>query len=286
MNGDSEDNNSKNHPKNKWYDIKPTVRGKAISYFILYVLFVVVDAHDIYPWRHDVAIFSGAIATIALLYAEAFAVGAITSVAWLILSACVAFIAFGLNLYVGPNLPEETTIHGYLIPDKIDTPLINCTSKADEVSLILGTSAFTTDYTGVIPVFKSGECVPLHLQKTHDGLAVDFDMYTPQQDLISRLINNEWRLVPSEFSYQEHPDRSTLQVFDKRGKELFFIKYLNSKVIWLRGVFSCGAQQPVVVDNNSITTQGETFVMGNIVRGTGNGNGKLVIAHGCFESHF
>ena len=176
-----------------------------------------------------------------------------------------------------PTLPEETSIQGHLIPDNIATPLLNCTTKENDVSLILGTSAYTTNSKDKFPVFRLGECAPLYIRKTDDGLSVDFDMYTPRKDLISRFLDNDWNLVTSEFSYQKHPDRSTLQVFDKKGNELFFIRYLNSKVIWMRGAFSCGTQDPIIVSNESVTARSDNFIMGNIVGAPGS-SAKLVIA--------
>ena len=150
-------------------------------------------------------------------------------------------------------------------------------TKENDVSLILGTSAYTTNSKDRFPVFRLGECAPLYIRKTDDGLSVDFDMYTPRKDLISRFLDNDWNLVTSEFSYQKHPDRSTLQVFDKKGNELFFIRYLNSKVIWMRGAFSCGTQDPIIVSNESVTARSDNFIMGNIVGAPGS-SAKLVIA--------
>jgi hypothetical protein len=186
----------------------------------------------------------------------------------------------------GENLPVETDTHGWLVPDHIETPLMNCPATDSDVILIMGTSAYVTNYPDKFPVFNLGKCAPLHIQKTDDGLAVDFDMYSPRKSLISRLLNNEWHLVPSEYSYPEHPDRSTLQVFDKTGNELFFVKYLNRRVIWLRGTFSCGPQVPVVVSNHSISTAAGNFIMGNLVRTGGDGDATIDITHGCFTSHF
>lgn len=196
---------------------------------------------------------------------------------------CVPLAIFAI---IGPNLPEETNIHGRLIPDNINTPLINCAHSESDAVLILGTNAYVTNYPDRFPVFNLGTCAPLHIHKTPDGIAVDFNMYTPQRNLIARMLDNEWHLVPSEYSYQEHPDRSTLQVFDKTGEELFFVRYLNRQVIWIRGRFSCGSQPPIIVDNDSITTNASYFVMGSIAGPTANANFSLQLSHGCFTSHF
>jgi hypothetical protein len=198
---------------------------------------------------------------------------------------CIAMIAYAV---VGPNLPDETPIHGYLIPDHEETPKNSCATGDNDVSLILGTSIFATNATARFPVFQlGGRCVPLWLHRTDNGMIVDFDMYADNTNLISRIINNEWHLVSSELSYVDHPDRSTLQVFDKHGNELFYIKYLNPKTIVLRGSFSCGRERPIVVNSETVSTDGGNFIVGTFidVRNTGPIGPRMIFARACFITH-
>jgi hypothetical protein len=66
---------------------------------------------------------------------------------------CVPLAIFAI---IGPNLPEETNIHGRLIPDTINTPLINCAHSESDAVLILGTNAYVASYPDRFPVFNLG----------------------------------------------------------------------------------------------------------------------------------
>jgi hypothetical protein len=247
--------NPKDHAKDKWYNIKPTARGKAVSYIVLYLLFIVVDAHDIFPWRHDVAIFAGAAATIALLYAEAFAIGAITSIAWVALSATVAVTAFGLNLYVGPNLPAETETHGWLIPANDPAPPSSCSDTNiaghDAIIVFLGGSVGSSRARTLVGL-EIGDCNVISMTRHDSFVSVDANIFEPHGTLVARISSGEFRLMPYMYSYADRPDRSTIIVYDRRGNELFYIRYLNPQMIKIRGTFACEHEYPVVVTDSEI----------------------------------
>jgi hypothetical protein len=261
---------------------------KISAILILFGIPSVAGALSFADYSHKFAILAGGLVSVALLYVEGLSKGLLRIGHFLLLSAMVVAVCGYFFFRFGENLPVETNIHGWLVPDQIETPLLNCPAAESDAILIMGTSAYVTNYPGKFPVFNLGTCAPLHIQKTGDGMAVDFDMYSPQKNLISRLFNNEWHLVPTEYSYEQHPDRSTLQVFDKQGDELFFIRYLNRRVIWVRGAFSCGSQTPIVVDNDSISTSAGNFIMGNLVRIDPKSNAAVTlrITHACVTSHF
>jgi hypothetical protein len=283
MTGQNANNDPEYHPDNKWYNWRPPDHARHYVEIVVLIAYVLFDAAELYPISHFLGILTAA-ALIAILGFPELTIGY-----WTASFIAIILAASALYVYVGPVLPEETNYKGWLVPANISTPLMKCPIANGDVALIMGTSVYVTDYPDRYPVFNLGECAPLHLHKTKDGVAVDFDMYTPTKSLIARLRDNEWHLVPSEMAYSEHPDRSTLQVIDKQGRELFFIKYLNPETIWIRGSFSCGTQQPIVIDNYSITALAKYFVMGTFMENIAPNPGPtipIILTHSCVVSHF
>ncbi len=252
------DDDSEDHAKDKWYHIKPTAGGKAISYIILYLLFIIVDSHDIFPWRHDVAIFAGATATIALLYAEAFAIGAITSRAWIVLSLGVCLIAVALNFYVGPNLPEETDSAAYLIPSNKPKPFTFCDALGiaeppEAVAFIIGSNEFSTTFTKLAPIITLDNKVIISMRKSEKGLLFSVDMFDLTEKLVAKIQNNNGALISARYSYKERSeDRSILTLYDDYDKEILYIDYLNPQTVLIRGVFTGPSGTTIAVDDNWI----------------------------------
>jgi hypothetical protein len=264
--GDNANNNPENHPQNKWYDIKPTPGGKAVAYLIIYILFVVIDAHDIYPWRHDVALAAGALATIAVLYAEGFAVDVINSRVWLGTSGLIIAITFCLNLYVGPNLPEETETAGWLPPGN-DPPIKTlCPLPPDGLAFVAGRNvAGGPSKNGAFLVLQLNQTPLIAVVKDGNKLAFDADVYDEKGLLAVRVEKNKFLLIQGEYSYEEDrdTDRSNLLVYDKHGKPLLRIKYANNNTIYISGVFYSEDVAQAIITDDSIAVHepnvGATF---------------------------
>jgi hypothetical protein len=266
-------NDSENHPKNKWYDIKPTARGKAISYIVLYLLFIIVDSHDIFPWRHDVAIFAGAAATIALLYAEAFAVGAMTSVAWIALSLVVCFVALGLNLYVGPNLPDETEIRGWLLPANLPAVPTNCSFPVGGMLFVAGRNAnWASGDGGTSLILALNDTPMITVEKDGDKLAFDVDLFDQTGNLAVRIIRNEFHLIQGEYSYKDRSDdRSVIVVYDRHSDELLHVQYANPSTVFITGTFYSRDGIKAIITQDNITVYGHP---------------TFVVSHNCFQGGF
>jgi hypothetical protein len=70
MCADETEEDSEQHPKNKWYNHKPSVLWKAIAGLVVYGLFIFIDVKDFWPTSHLFAFIFGVIVTIALVYDE------------------------------------------------------------------------------------------------------------------------------------------------------------------------------------------------------------------------
>jgi hypothetical protein len=105
MGRNNSDENPEQHSKNKWRNHKPSKVTKAIAGLIIYLLFVFIDAHEIWPSWPLLAVIGGVIASIAVLYLEAFAIEAISFDKFLIGSAVVTVLGGLIYLFAARNEP-------------------------------------------------------------------------------------------------------------------------------------------------------------------------------------
>jgi uncharacterized membrane-anchored protein YitT (DUF2179 family) len=133
--------NSEQHPKKKWYDQKAGVKSNAFACLVIYMLFIVVDVHEIYLVHRFLGILAGGIATIALLYAEAFATNAIAFIWWVISSGFIIFIYVILYLFLPSTRIPEVEVIGSLQPANDPTPPNGCDRTpipSDMLKILMG----------------------------------------------------------------------------------------------------------------------------------------------------
>ena len=127
MTSNNGEEDSQQHPKNKWHDHRPTKLTIAIAGLVIYGFFVFVDAHDIWPWWELAAVVSGVLVTIALLYLEAFVTEAISFRTFVRLSGIV-FVGGVLIYLLAPqreqSAPQPRTPVSIFVPVPIPAPPI------------------------------------------------------------------------------------------------------------------------------------------------------------------
>lgn len=276
MCGDKTNENSEQHSQDKWYDHKPTKLTIAIATLIIYSLFVIVDAHDIWPWSRITALSVGVPATIAVLYAEAFATDAISFRAFLVCSAVV--ICGGPVIYFAIPQPAseapQPTI-GWLQPANEPTPDNGCGSVPVPI-LVLGDTGFIPkSLKEGFTVLQIGSCTPTTIQQGPYGIAVSTDLYSKKGEFIGTLRNNGYTVTgDKKLIVERSGDLSTLVVHDPDGVELLYVRYLNPSAIQLRGIFACPTPRltGLVVTNDKIMASSRGFLSHGCMAGsTGTG---------------
>jgi hypothetical protein len=168
-----------------------------------------------------------------------------------------------IDLIVGPVLPTETDIHGWLEPSNEPVPP-NAACSPDTLervrpygmAFLLGRAGcWEPSGLGPRPVLTVSSCAAMSVEMANDKIALNADIYDGA-DLVAHIENNEFNLVPGKFAYQKRPDRSHLTIFDKSNKKLMAISYLNKKIVQITGVFSCsdGVKVTVTDDGDAIAT--------------------------------
>jgi hypothetical protein len=226
-------------------------------------LYLVVDATEIWPRSHLFALVTAVVGVLALLLLD----GGVSTKRAFIITAATSAACTALYLFAPPILPDETEIHGWLFPATEPSPANACDlmqKPQNALLFVLGSNgAWTTD-NGPSTVLEVGSCVSMSMRREEEKLAFDADIFDASGDLIARIDKNEFNLVPGKYSYQKRSeDRSAMTVYDRQGKELLFVHYLNKTTVKLRGSFACSDMTNATVtdtvvltnDNHTVITQ-------------------------------
>jgi hypothetical protein len=183
------------------------------------------------------------------------------------------FVAAGMTFWtIGPIPLSESEAHGWLLPANDPTPSLYCTRKqipAAAIVFLLGTNSIATLDT-TIDILKVGQCHAVWMRRVGPGIFINADLFAPNGDLMVRIRDNEFHLVSGEYSYRDRSDdRSTIAVYDKKGNEAFYTRFINPRTVVIRGVFSCGSTrvQLIIKNDNIFETQRDNTLKDNCIGG-------------------
>ncbi|MDT5140663.1 MAG: hypothetical protein QOD58_4925 [Mycobacterium sp.] len=259
--GHKANENPEQHSENKWYNHKPSGLSKAIAALIVYGLFISIDVHDIWPWSRGVAVIVGILATIALLYLEAFATGAIGFLAFSICSAVIVLAGLVVYRAVPEHKIPEIEVIATLQPGNEKAPPNPCDAMIDPndqsfLKILVGSNAyFGREKATAIKIGASGpnSCDVLTMERTPTGVKVGADLYDADGKLITRIRDKEIHAISGpNSSIERNGDLSTLIVKDGSGAEILFLKYLNQTTIRLRGVFGCPGHATITIKDDKL----------------------------------
>jgi hypothetical protein len=177
-----------------------------------------------------------------------------------IIEASILTIVLGsgcIYLAVGPNLPTETPDHGWLEPANESLPSDNACvvggdvqqQRPDGMLFTMGKAGmwFQKKSGGKRPLLTVGACTLMSAEFESNRLFFNADIYDLNHELVARVEQNEFHLIPGKFAYADRPDRHTLIVHDKGGNVLVSIYFRNPYAIDVRGTFVCpdGAEAKV-----------------------------------------
>src|SRR5262249_40493983 len=97
---------------------------KRVGELLILLIYLLLEAFGIWPLSHFWALVTGVAGIVALLLFD----GALTIARISGASGVLVVIAAMIYWFAGPNLPEETPEHGWLLPANDPTPPNGCTS--------------------------------------------------------------------------------------------------------------------------------------------------------------
>lgn len=150
---------------------------------------------------------------------------------------------------------KETETHGFLIPGNTPSPeLPGCLPPSREaVTLHFGSSVgFLTEFSRQSIITVKGESL-LSFDRSPKGLRVSANIYD-ENGMVASLRDNEFNITPSNYHRRERPNQHTLIVYDRWGKKVLDVHYLNSSAIRVLGIFrSPKLKSPIVIDEEALT---------------------------------
>jgi hypothetical protein len=242
-------------------------RSKKILWLAVYVLWIIGDVEGFWDRWHWFCILLAVGGTCCVAFAE------FTAKPASILSIVAVIVGLAIYWYVGPNLPTETEIHGWLLPANEATPPNGCTDMghpppAGSILFVAGRNGAWTAAQSKSVVLNVGNSDRLYVERDGQGLAFDADIFDENGILSARIIKNEFHLIPGQYSYQERSaDRSKLTVYDKTGREMLYVDYANANSVLVRGLFSTQDGTRVRIDDNAITDLVRNNAFGNMCKG-------------------
>jgi hypothetical protein len=134
-----------------------------------------------------------------------------------------------------------------------------CAAPADRMRILLGSDRLVTNAKGLVTPFRIATCPAPSLRRTAQGLTVSGFGYDEDGNALWRLRDNQFARLDGEYLHVHRPDRSSLGIYDRWEREIFFVRYLAPDTVRIRGLFFCGAAPPVAVGDSAIEIGARRF---------------------------
>jgi len=127
-----------------------------------------------------------------------------------------------------------------------------CAAPEGGMRVLLGRDELLMSGKGPMTPFRIGTCPGPSLRRGAAGLAVTGFGYDDDGTVIWRLRDNELVLLEGEYLHAHRPDRSSLGLYDRLEREVFYIRTLTPDTVRIRGRFLCNGAPLVAVSDSAI----------------------------------
>ncbi len=181
------------------------------------------------------------------------------AVAGILVSSAVTWI--GWRLLFPP--PEPT---GPLIPAGEATPVNGCPAGPGDLVIVVGTDRVVAKGAGPHRPFMAHFCPGPILTRTPKGLMVDAFGYDWANDLVYMIRNNRLDYLMVAGLTLHRPDRSTLELLDRYGDPVVYVRYLNRNAVRIRGRWLCNEEEQLLIRDGTARMGGVRI--GGVMFGT------------------
>jgi hypothetical protein len=130
-------------------------------------------------------------------------------------------------------------------------PFAACSTQVGALEVELGKGAVIGRTSSIQP-FQVGSCPGPTLRRTPHGLLVNTFGYDDDGTVIFQVRDNQFTVLLGDYLHLHRPDRSSLGIYDKWEREVFYLRYVNQNTIRIRGRFLCGDAPLVTIDDGEI----------------------------------
>jgi hypothetical protein len=155
---------------------------------------------------------------------------------WSVIAVGV-IVGLVIAAFIHQKLFSEIETSGLLYTASEPTPPTPCPNIPKEALIfLLGSSASYTTALNHTVLRVAGENL-LSIKRKNEGMAVSAKIYSSDRKIVAEIIDNNFRINPSNCFRRERPDQHTLAIFDQQGARVLFIRHLNFSAIKILGTF-------------------------------------------------
>jgi hypothetical protein len=176
--------------------------------------------------------------------------GLLITVAGILALSAMTWIGWRLLF---PPPPEPT---GPLIPAGEAMPVNNCPAGPDDLVIAVGTDRVMAEGAGPHRPFMAHFCPGPVLTRTPKGLMVDAFGYDWANDLVYMIRDNRLDYLMVAGLTLRRPDRSTLELLDRYGDPVVYVRYLNRDAVRIRGRWLCNEEEQLLVHDATVRMGG------------------------------
>jgi hypothetical protein len=235
------------------------VTKRQLGEAIVLVLFFAIDAYEVWPDSHLIALAAGVGGLSAVLYGE------LSAKKWFFWTA--GFCAASTLFYFAapPPIPRDTDTSGVLVAGDEPMPPNGCDKlrPSDDFFLVLFGDNGIRVRKGppVSPIIAYGRPL-ITLQQTSDGMLVSSEIYNAEGEPVAVIKDNSFHALTGGDTYAVREGLSTLAVYQSQWwplfsgrKELLYVRYLNPTTVRFRGVFPTNGRPITLISDKGIGTQ-------------------------------
>jgi hypothetical protein len=271
-----DNNDGEQHAHENPHKIDEDHHGRGIAYrvaeFGLYSIFL---AGDVFEFWGEHRVFALTVAVAGLGFLLVIDRGfSLRTVARLVIGAAfLAVISYFLipethtpvaqTVPSAPPMARPSPEIGWLQPGNEPTPANPCGKKAEKgLMVIVGDSAFvaTNPAKPFIPL-EFGSC-NIAMENGPNGMSINATIYDRSGGMLGKLAKTKFEITKEKgLIIERSGDLTALIVHNDKDEELLNVRWLNPKVIRIRGVLSCPTPKlrTIVVTNEEIQTGGLHF---------------------------
>jgi hypothetical protein len=147
---------------------------------------------------------------------------------------------------------------GYLEPS--DEQPVPSTTPANVVSLLLGNNLQVLTKAKSQLLLEAYGRPLLTLGSENNKIWLSTTITDSQNQIIVRIIKNEFQAFPEHSFNPVQPDSHSLSVRDSTGQDVLYLRFLNPRRILIHGRFAVSGSQTVTIDDDGLHFPGEISI--------------------------
>ena len=150
---------------------------------------------------------------------------------------------------------SDETVYGELRPANDPTPSNACDKvqipiPPDVIKVILGDNVIGTSNFGHCSILRIGDCDAVSLDRTENGVFFNAQLQDNDDNRPVKIVRNKIEALNGRnYTSTQSMDRASLTVTNKKGVELFYVRFSKPGAILVRGFLGCSRNQSTIAQD-------------------------------------